>query len=401
DPSKQYGLEAVAKTKGQYNLKSAQLDLETLLLDVKIEDFRETIRGLRNTQMAIPAPINDLRGKISLLVGSEKLEKMRDGKFNIPIQFKTDLTAAKQSLVTEAKGAAIIQPTPFEGSIDVDFNLNDVAIRLPDFDPISKFPTVVGDSRFVTKEERVSRKEVFKEEKKEPSNFKMNISIDTPQKPIRILYHLFKPAAVFRVKTKIRERGTDFNVNFEPFDVSYLKRTAHLERLKITNDDEAESIALNGRFSIKKSDYTIYVDIEQVAKKSYVTLSSEPPLSEDDIVSLILFNELASELDSTSNDSVQDTQAAMTKKTIGFLSFFALASTPIESVNYDPTTQQYSARVKLPGGFTGTVGSDWENSQQVGIRRRLGGKFVISAGVGTDTEGGQRQETMLEWYHRY
>ena len=401
NPSRQYGLQAQAKAKGQYNLKNATLDLETFFLDLAIEDFSETVRGLKNTQMAVPAPLNALDGSIRLSIGAETLNKPKKGTYEIPVNFKTDLSSPKQSLSTTAKGNALVTPTPFSGKLDLDVHLNDIAIQLPDFDPISGVPVVIGDSRFVSKKDKLKRKEIFKEEEEKPSDFKMNITVDTPQKPIRILYKLFKPAAMFRVKTKIQEGTSDFNVKFEPFDVSYLKRTARLERLKIENDEESKSVKLDGRFSIKKADYMIYVDIEQVGKESYVTLSSEPPLSEDDIVSLILFNELASNLDSTSNDSVQDTQAAMTKKTIGFLSFFALASTPIESVNYDPTTQQYSARVKLPGGFTGTVGSDWENSQQVGIRRRLGGKFVISAGVGTDSKGEQRQETMIEWYHRY
>ncbi|MEZ4846727.1 MAG: hypothetical protein R2877_07290 [Bdellovibrionota bacterium] len=392
NPSRQYGLVAQAKAKGQYNLKKSTLDLETLLLELKIDDFAETVRGLKNTQMAIPAPLNDLRGKIHLLIGSEKLEQVKKGHYLIPIDFGTDLTSTRQSLVVDAKGEAKIQPTPFDGELNLDVNLNDIAIQLPDFDPISKFPTVVGDSRFVTKKEKVKTKDVFKEEKNEASNFAMNINVDTPNKPIRILYKLFKPSAMFRFKTSIKNQTSDFKVTAEPFDVSYLKRTARLERLKITDDEKAQSIKLDGRFSIKKADYMIYVDIQQEAKKSYVTLFFEPPLSEDDIVSLILFNELAN-LDSTSNDSVQDTQAAMTKKTIGFLSFFVLASTPIKR-QLRSTTQQYSARVKLPGGFTGTVGSDWENSQQVGLRRRLGGKFVISAGVGTDSEGDQRQETM-------
>lgn len=402
NPLEQYGFETSAKTKGKFDTKTSQLHLDTLKVDLVIKEFQKTVYGLRKTQMAIPAPINDLKGTVELHIGEDNISS-KAGVYKIPVKFQTNLTSTKQAIIIDTAGKIDVKPQPFEANVDLNVDLNDIAIALPDFDPISKIPNVVGDKRFVSKKEKLKQDELFdeKKEKKVESPVKIDIKVDTPKKPIRIYYKLFKPYAVFRVKTHISDGPPDFSVDFEPFTVEYLKRAAKLERLKIQDDPKAESIMLDGRFSIKKADYLIYADIHQENKKSYITLTSEPPLSEEDIVSLILFNELSTNLDTTSTDSVQDTQAAMTKKTIGFFSFFVLASTPIESVNYDPTTQQYSARVKLPGGFTGTVGSDWDKSQEVGLRKRLGGKWVISATVGTDTEGEQRQETMIEWYHRY
>ncbi len=407
-PVEQYGMITEAKTKGQYDSNKSLLDFETLLFSFRINEFQKTVRGLKNTQMAIPAPINEMNGTISLTIGGENLKKSSEGHFVIPAEFKTDLSSKNQSLITQTTGSTEIQMSPFKGHLVLNAELNDIALQLPEFDPISKMPTVLGDKRFVKSKDIKTDKEIYleidkKEEPKEPSSFTTSIKITTPNKPIRIFYKLFKPAAVFRVTTTSTPEKSNFLVKFEPFEVSYLKRTAKLEHLNISNDEKSKSndMLLDGRFLIKKADYKLYANIHQENKKTFIELTSEPPLSEDDIISLILFNELSSELDSGSTDSVENTQSAMTKKSIGFFSFFVLSSTPVESVNYDSVTGQYSARVKLPGGFTGTVGSDWDKAQEVGIRRRLGGKWVISAGFGTDAEGESRQESMIEWFHRY
>lgn len=113
------------------------------------------------------------------------------------------------------------------------------------------------------------------------------------------------------------------------------------------------------------------------------------------------FNDVKLSVGKIKISPLENTQSVMTKKSIGFFSFFILSSTPVEIVNYDSVTGQYSARVKLPSGFTGTVGSDWDKAQEVGIRRRLGGKRFISAGFGTDAKGESRKESMIEWFHRY
>ena len=402
NPLEQYGIKLAAHTKGTYDTKHALLGLDSFLVSMNIE-FQKTVAGLRMTQLAIPAPLDEMTGNIDLKIGDEKIAKAEKQTFTIPVSFQTNLKSKTQSLVTSTKGSLVMTPIPFKGDLKLDVALNDIAIQSPAFDPISSVPTVVADQRFVSTQKDVKKDQLFEDNQKkdEPSNFTTEINITTPDKPIRVLYKLFKPAAVFRVQSEIGKSTPNYKVSFEPFEVSYFKRTAKLEKLVISNDEEAKSILLDGRFTMKKADYNIFADVHQEAKNTTISLSSDPPLSEDDIISLILFNELSSELDSTSTDSVANTNAAMTKKTIGFLSFFVLASTPVESVNYDSSTNQYSARVKLPGGFTGTVGSDFDKTQEVGLRRRLGGQFVIKVGYGTNALGETTQDSMVEWYHRY
>lgn len=405
-PLEQYGMTIFAKLKGSYDTKKSDLGLETFLLALNINDFKKTVQRLKKTQFAIPAPLNEMQGDIHFQIGNEKLEKSDGKTYAIPVVLTTNLESPRQSLKIDTKGITDITPSPFSVKLKLDIALNDIALQLPNFDPVSKIPNIVADKRFVKTAKQIDPNELFKEDEKKvktekPSTFTTEIHITTPEKPIRIFYKLFKTPATFRITTNSTEQKSDFLVKFEPFNIAYLKREARLENLNISNDDKSDSILLDGRFSMKKLDYKIFVTMHQENKKTNVELSSEPPLSEDDIISLILFNELSSSLDSSSTGSVENTQAAMTKKAIRFFSFFVLASTPVESVNYDSATQQYSARVKLPGGFTGTVGSDFDQAQEVGLRRRLGGKFAITTDYGTDQFGQTREESMIEWYHRY
>lgn len=405
NPLEQYGITTQAKIKGAYVIKKSRLDLDSLSLSLKIADFKKTVRGLRRTQMAVPSPINEMGGSLDIEVGAEKLEKSKDGSFTIPVQFKSDLQSTKQSLVTNTKGSLWIQTAPFGGKLKLDVELQKIKLQLPNFDPINKIPTVVSDSRFVKTQKDVKESELFTNTNDTApatkSAFTTEIHVQTTDNPIKIYYKHFNPSATFRIETNIGGENPGFKIKVNSFEVNYLKRKARLERLNISNDPQTDSILLDGRISMKKADYKLFADIHQENKKTTIVLTSDPPLTEDDIVSLILFNELSSDLDSSSTDSVENTEAALTKRSIGFFSFFVLSSTPVESVNYDPTTNEYSARVKLPGGFTGTVGSDWDRSQEVGLRKRLGGNWVISATTGTDTEGKSRQESMIEWYHRY
>ena len=92
----------------------------------------------------------------------------------------------------------------------------------------------------------------------------------------------------------------------------------------------------------------------------------------------------------------------MTNRALGILSIFALSSTPVEAVNFNPASRVYSARVKLASGLTATVGTDWEKAQEVALRKRLGNSFVLSTIFQTDPDtNSETTKTLLEWFRRF
>ncbi|MCI5071541.1 translocation/assembly module TamB [bacterium] len=408
DPIEQYGTTIIANTQGSYTKNKQKITIKELLFLMEVPHFEHLVTKLEATQWAIPAPLNSLKGKVSIKLGQDsELESLEQRYFSIPINVETGLKSKDQSLGTQSSGQLVFDSTEKKIDMKLDVLLNNIKLAIPNFDPASSMPKVSSDERILSQNQKdqLSLESDLSQDKqlkqKETSLLSYEVTINTPNKPIRIMYDLFKPAAKFRLKGKINEHASTFTVKAEQFKVEYLKREAKLEKFVVKTDSNKESIYLDGRFSIKKADYDLYVNVEQRYETPQITLSSNPPLPEEDIISLILFNQLSNDVSSGSSNSVENTRAAIAQKTIGFFSFFVLASTPVESVNYDPNTKTYSARVKLPGGFTATVGSDWDEAQEVGIRKSLGGNWAISAGVGTDAQGEQKQESMLEWFYRY
>lgn len=410
NPSVQYGLSLGGKVSGFFNPDTSVWGLSETGIRLESAVFARTVAALEKTRYAVPAPFNELRGSASLVIGEGAIASSREKTFRIPVRLETRLKSPTQALVTETSGDFAVTPQPLAMKMTLQAKLNEIWLQAPDLNPIVPMPAVVGDSRIVEKGANpepspsmsVASAPNGKPAMEEPSVFAYDVAISTPAHPIRVLHRIFEPAAAFRVNGKVSNMaGAAFDVKFEPMKVVYLKREATLEKLLVNVDPEKAGVGLDGRVSIQKADYTLFADLGQVGGKTSIELSSDPPLSEDDIVSLILFNQLSSDLDSGGASSVQDTRSAISKRAVGFFSFWVLSSTPVESVAYDPTTHVYSARVKLPGGFTATVGSDWENAQEIGLRKRLGGKWVVTAGSVTDSKGVTTQESMIEWYNRY
>jgi len=401
-PIQQYGMKLNGEVAGSYEISKSDLALKKFNIALKSNSFQKTVEAFKRTRLAVPAPFNELKGELSFVTRKPTFPKIKKEPFVFPFDLKTNLRSASQALVTDTQGDFQFTLDPFSGVLNFQADLNDVALQAPNLDPVTPMPSVSADSRVI--EKSAEKREDAKEKAKDssgPSVF-VDIKVRTPQKPVRILHKLLDPYAAFQLQVDVRSpQPPKVEVNFEPVKINYLKREATLEKLKIELDEEKGGLKMEGRVSIKKAEYMLYADILQQYGKTEIKLTADPPLPESDIVSLILFNQMTAELDSGSSNSTNDTRTAMTNRAIGFFSFWVLSSTPVESVNFDSTTGVYSARVKLPGGLSATVGSNWDKAQEVGIRKRLGRRWVLSADVVTNSDGETRQESMVEWYKRY
>jgi hypothetical protein len=58
--------------------------------------------------------------------------------------------------------------------------------------------------------------------------------------------------------------------------------------------------------------------------------------------------------------------------------------------------------VKLANGLTATVGTDWDKTQEVALRKRLGKNFVLSTILQSDPEtNSETRKTLIEWFKRF
>lgn len=385
-----------------YPSKAMPFDVRRLRLKVDDPHFAATVKALRRTSMAVPAPFSALDGSITFEAG----EATQEGKtLSIPLKLDTRLKSSKQALDTSLIGSFDIDFQTGLLQLGVDYRLTDVQMQLPDLNPILPQPQLVRDSRVISNRVSAVRKPeraATVEEKPEASSFKYSVRVRTAGKPVRALHSIFKPAAAFNVDLSLsHDKGVEGLVSAAPFGVKYQKRAAEVEKLAVRFSSAEEPVTLDGRLRIPKTDYQLFVDIIGSADRPRVVLASDPPLPEDDIISLLLFNQTTAELDSDQSSSVSDTQAAVANRAMGLFSIWALSSTPVESIQYNPSTEVYSARVRLADGFTATVGTEWERAQEVGLRKRIGRRWVVSTLFQTDQDGKRSQNVLLEWFLRY
>ncbi|MBI4376267.1 MAG: translocation/assembly module TamB domain-containing protein [Elusimicrobia bacterium] len=157
---------------------------------------------------------------------------------------------------------------------------------------------------------------------------------------------------------------------------------------------------LDGKIVYQTADYRIDILLLGSTGKPRIELASDPPLERQEIIALLLFGREPSELDDDQAATVGNTDAALASQAFGLPMLFLLASTPVEYVGYNPETQSYSARLRLPGGASMELGSDLEESNRLRLRKRLARHWVIETELRGEEEG-NAITTFIEWFNRY
>lgn len=379
-------------------------------LKVEISDFSATARALSKTSWAIPVPFNVFSGPLTF-----RTEPFRDGsdRTTIPAILTTHLKSTEQAFATETKIEVDVAEKDLGlAGIRISAILKKVQFRLPDYEPLAPTPALARDPRIVRYEKpkpKAPKKPVPNPTEKPetkiaaPTSNRAPIALSIKGAPgsIVLLNRFFEPnlkAGVDLVTDPATETFKGSVGISEPFDLRYLNRTVKFERLEILLRPALEVIA---RVSMERSGYHIYADLRQRAGKTSIDLGSKPPLSETEIVSLLLYGRPGNSISSEQTRSVGSAQAAMGSEALGLFSFWAFASTPIESVLYDPETQTYSAVVKLPGGVVASIGSSWDNERQLALSKSLGRNWAVSTELIRDAQGVDRGGTLLRWRKNY
>ena len=113
--------------------------------------------------------------------------------------------------------------------------------------------------------------------------------------------------------------------------VELFRRNATVQQVRVDLLPTGEQ-KLNGVVGINYLDYDINVLLTGTSTQPSVKFVSDPPLSDDNIMALLLFGRAPDELDQHQKDSVSNTRAALANATLGISSLYLLASTPIESI---------------------------------------------------------------------
>jgi translocation and assembly module TamB len=175
-------------------------------------------------------------------------------------------------------------------------------------------------------------------------------------------------------------------------------------KLATSSPDNSRDTSLDGRIQVPYPDYTISILVLGTADKPQLKFMSDPPLPDDQIISVLIFGQSLDALSQDQQQSVGNSQAALRKGVFSLFSLYYLSSMNIESVDYDPDTHTASMRYHLAEGASLNVSEGIGGGQpSVAIRKRLGKNFAITTTLNSPSE--QRSQrtvsSFLEWAYQY
>lgn len=368
-----------------------------LIAKTQIPKVEKAVTLLHDTEWAIPAPLNNLKGELVLEFNSN----WEDWQSTAPFQFKSKLNSPEQALQTEVNGLIKFTAWPqFVGSVEADLDLQNVRLSAPRLD-VKELPRFFPDSQIIP---------LKKQKKRDVASVKPNpmsyvLRIKTTTNPLRIDSNLLLEPIAFDIKSEIRSHGpTQATVFTRPTNFEVFRRKALIEKLEFYYTGTTEDSLLDGRIRVQSGEAKVYVQLYGNPEKVKVHLTSDPPVPPDELWALLIFGEPMDTLDAEQQDSAQSTQRALSKGAFGILSLYLFASTPVERVDYDPALARVSVRFRVQEGTSLEVGHSEEEVGSLGLRKRLGKGWSLNAKVG---EGSEEKESKtqagatLEWSTRY
>lgn len=337
-----------------------------------VPNFQKLVTELRGSLLAIPAPLSTMEGRAQF--SSDELIKEDASSYIIPFQGKLSLNGEHNKLDLTVNGKYAHQLNKSGKShLDLNLKIDKLHIFLPPVDPIRGIPNF-------TKDERIQKNiEPYKKTKKD-SGLSYNIKVTTSTaEAIRVYYYLFDPYMALNLNATLKEGQMSFKLSngSHKFVIEYLRREVTVEHLHLSSGTDSEKLPLDIMLLYQTSDYDLYLNIVGTLDNPRVLLSSQPRLPREDIISLLLYNRKSDQITSFQKESVGGTDAALADRTLGLFSIWAFASTPIESVTYNPSTRLYSAQVALPGNVHLNIGTNWESVNNLSFRKRISDTWVL------------------------
>lgn len=388
------GALAVEKMQAQYRY------LPTLNGSITIRSFRSLQEILNSQGLMVPAPLDVLEGELALrLQGAVQYSA---AETVLPAELEIDLKSENQS--AKAKVLSTVKLRKDLKSVDMDVKalVQELWLQLPPLDPLGGVPRIAKDSRIL-----LEPKAAPKKNKKSKKLFTLSVDVETLNPgAIRLLSKYAKPYVPLSLKV-LTEPGKDVTgfIQLEPFSVTYLRRTVNLENLRlgltaIKQGQEGE-FPIEGRMRVDQTDYRVFIDVKGTTKRPQVVLTSEPSLTPNEIISVLLYDRTTDQLVSGDAETAGSVQAAMADRAIGLFGLWAFATTPIRSFFYNPVTKTYTATLQVAEGLTAGIGTNWEQTTNLELRKRVSRQWVLTAAWAPGESEAAQGKLVLQWEKRF
>ena len=387
------GWNAQASSTIEFELNQGQLKFNPKNLDWKfnIENFTEVVNNLKGGPLAIPSPLNSLEGAIQF--SSQEKVTLKNSSAYIPFHINLDLDRAANNQVKIKSTGALTYPLE-KGNplLELQATIEKLYLYLPEIDPIRGIPPIKRDERISGNFKNPPNPSTEASSKQSGLDYK--ISLKTKKKDsIRIYYYLFSPYLPLSLDVLMNTDKLTYTLSVhEKMKIEYLKRTLTLNTLKLTND---QSPPLDLEVLYQTGGYDIFLNVVGDLESSRLLLTSNPTVTREDIISLLIYGRKSSDISSFEKENVGGTEAAIVDRALGLFSIWAFASTPIDSVSYDPSTKTYSAQIALPGGVNFAIGTDWDRVSILSFRKRLNDTWSIVTSYLPASQDEESKENIL------
>ncbi len=375
---------------------NADIDVSSQLV---FQRFQPIVKKFEDTDFSIPAPFNTLDGRIYCNVEG-RIQKMGE-VMNLPLECGTELSSATQAMYIKAQGA-VEKANDQKPVIRLAIGLNKLTFELPKLALNGSVPQIFPDKRIMTAEERA--KADGKVDEALPVVLDMRITTP-PERPLTLVTTLQPTPIPISIDLSMKGDRVDplGTIAVKQYRVSFLKKKALVDHISLILTPDEEQPQLDGLVVFQDPDVKINLKLSGSVDRPFYELESVPPRSPTELLSIVLYGGNPDALDEENLRSVDETRAAMVDGAIGLLSMYYLASTPIDSVGYNPYTGLFRARVRVAQGLSLTVGSDLGGARQsLTLRKRLTENWSFETGAETDEETHENKGVaMFKWGRRY
>lgn len=374
-----------------------------LLWDLEIPEFGLWKDLTERTEFAIPAPLHVLKGPITLKGSAIIPEK--DSPLSAKAELKTFLKSERQKFYSTTQVRAELNDSvlnPKNLKIGVQALLEEIVLEAPPL-RLEAPPQVLPDSRFkLSRDADLQKNQKKKEDAKKPV-FPIQWSVEVKnEKPILVSNQIFKTPLPFAVDIHVDQNLTPqgkASLLKYPFEI--FKKAATVEQIDVILHPNSKTPELSGKITYKNPEVDVDILLLGSTAKPRVEFESDPPLNRQQIISVLLFNKSLDELNEEEVSSATNISHAMSDGAFGLFSLIFLSSTPIQSIGYDPVSQNYTARLKIDDSTTLSIGSNFDERRQFTVRRRLGGPWSVRTELRQTEDQPDVVLTLLEWLKRF
>ena len=360
---------------------------------LEIRELRSTIEKLvRPPYNILPAPINAMEGSFKLSLAATNYQ----AKDSVLLKVTSELSMAgpKQDLqlALQTEIPFMLKDKSF-GTIAVGLDLKKVRVLLPTLAKNRLPPQLIPDSRFknstVIVKENLNEQNLPAKVKKAP--VKKNVEVDLKlqalgENALHINTNLLDETLRVNFDLEISEAEIKSGwIQTLPLTTTIFKRKIVIPSLRIIFNAPLEpEIVATIEFHLPE--YKIILQLEGPTSKPRQAFSSVPPLPVDDIYAVLLFGRPLSGLDPDDKSAAQKSNQILSQGILSLAVLYYFAGSPVESIGYDPESNEVSAQIGLGAKNSLRVGGSGSGLNSAGVRRALGKGWYIDSSVQKTTK---------------